>query len=186
MVLAADGDRDTAGLVSWGSEPLAITSWTLSLAFCKMLIACWCVIVWSSACPLIARIWSVSCNLPSLSRMKKKVKDIWQLSRKSQVFWHILSGDMFNVHALQALSGPSTCHNKCFGSSCSTPKQPSHLEVLYFSATHSARTLCLGCSHVLQIKAKCLYLQVVSGILIKFRSSCMGYMYRSLHRNFTI
>lgn len=74
IVLAADGERETMGLISWGNEPLATISWTLSLAFCRMLIACWCVIVWSSACPLIARIWSVSFNLPSLSRNEKEGK----------------------------------------------------------------------------------------------------------------
>lgn len=71
-VLAADGDRETTGLMSWGKVPLATTSWTLSFAFCRMLIACWCVIVWSRACPLIARIWSASFSFPSLSRMCKQ------------------------------------------------------------------------------------------------------------------
>lgn len=66
IVLAADGDRETTGLMSWGKEPLATTSWTLSFAFCRMPIAWWCVIVWSRGCLFIARIWSASCSLPSL------------------------------------------------------------------------------------------------------------------------
>lgn len=84
-VLAADGDRETTGLMSWGKLPLATTSWTLSFAFCRMLIACWCVIVWSRACPLIARIWSASFSFPSLSHMHQQGRGVTnQPNKKNQ------------------------------------------------------------------------------------------------------
>ena len=44
-VLASEGVRDTAGLVSCGIGPLATASCTLSEALCRMPIACWWVTV---------------------------------------------------------------------------------------------------------------------------------------------
>lgn len=67
-VLAAEGVRDTAGLVSWGIGPLATVSCTLSEALCRMPIACWWVTVWSRGWPLMAKIWSASLSFPSLQK----------------------------------------------------------------------------------------------------------------------
>lgn len=69
-VLAAEGVRDTAGLVSWGIGPLATVSCTLSEALCRMPIACWWVTVWSRGWPLMAKIWSASLSFPSLQKKR--------------------------------------------------------------------------------------------------------------------
>lgn len=55
-VLAAEGVRDTAGLVSWGMGPLATVSWTLSEVLCRRPMACWWLTVWSRIFPLMAKI----------------------------------------------------------------------------------------------------------------------------------
>ena len=60
-----DSSRDTF-LAPFEIPPLAIISSTKPVVFCNKDIASWCDMTVSTRWPLIASIWSDSCNLPSL------------------------------------------------------------------------------------------------------------------------
>ena len=69
--LTADGDGEGAGDDGVFSSLRATTSSTRPRAFCRIDIACWCEMLESSGWPSIARIWSPSCNRPSLKKINK-------------------------------------------------------------------------------------------------------------------